>query len=93
MAMPKLYAFWKYSDFPFVCGGTVTEMNVDGRVQTEEHGKGHWWTPIKILPAEQGAGLHQTLRELDLQMKNEITNIKLRYRQQLLRMIPEAVDK
>ncbi len=62
-----LYAFWPHDQFPYTLGGTVVKMNLEGKVETVEFGKGYWFTPCKILPLEQGKMLQAKLDQL----KNE----------------------
>jgi hypothetical protein len=54
----RLYAFWRYDQFPYVLGGAVVQMHADGLVETENYGRGAHFRPIKLtLPAELGAAL------------------------------------
>ena len=55
-----LYAFWKYDQFPYVLGGTVTKMNGDGSVQIKEYGNSSF-NPVKILPLEDGKKMQNAL--------------------------------
>lgn len=58
-----LFAFWKYSSFPFVLGGTVVEMRPDGAVRTKEYGH-MWFVPIKIMPVVAGKKLLAQLEKV-----------------------------
>lgn len=60
--MEGYYAFWNYDTCPYLLGGEITQMRDNGRVETKQYGKGHFFMPVKILPAEQGKKL---LAELD----------------------------
>ena len=42
------FAIWKYELFPFVKGGTITEVSGDG-VITKEYGQGYLFKPIKVF--------------------------------------------
>ena len=63
--MPKLYAFWKYDQFPCVLGGEVTNMSTDGSVETIGYGKGSWFTPFKLVPLTEGRRIMSELNQLE----------------------------
>lgn len=68
----KLYAFWRYDQFPYVLGGTVTKMFDNGTVETKEYGRGSCFTPIKIVPLKAGMIIKR-----DLDKKQELLRISL----------------
>lgn len=68
----ELYAFWKYDQFPFVLGGQITNMRSDGAVETVGYGKGYWFTPVKILPLEEGRKMAMRLKQLQIQRDVEL---------------------
>lgn len=90
MAVGKLYAFWTYSEFPYVCGGVVDLMRADGYVQVPSYGKGNWWKPIKILPEKEGYALHDKLHALKVDFDNAKTSLRSKYDKLLTDLIPEA---
>lgn len=59
-----MFAFWRYSGFPFALGGTIIEMNEEGRVQTKEYGVGNWFMPFKIVPLATGKALLAKLEKI-----------------------------
>jgi hypothetical protein len=64
MKTQKLYAFWSYDQFPYVLSGTVTKINDDSSVETEEYGSGYCFTPVKIVPLKAGLIIKQELDEM-----------------------------
>lgn len=65
--MKKLYAFWKYDFYPYLLGGQVTNILDNGSVETEEYGKGRYFSHIiKILPLKAGADLKEKLKKLEM---------------------------
>lgn len=58
-------ALWRYSGFPYVLGGHVTKVDAQGRVETREYGFGYYFTPVKVLPAEEGEAVLANLKALD----------------------------
>ena len=71
----KLYAFWKYDLFPFVLGGTVTDIRSNGSVETEGYGQGFYFKPFMIVPNEDGKVIMAKLR--NLQDEYRIAQVKL----------------
>jgi hypothetical protein len=61
--MKKQFAFWSYDQFPYVLGGTVTNINAEGQVETEEFGKGNYFTPLRIMPVKAGMIMLQELNK------------------------------
>lgn len=68
----KLYAFWRHDQFPFVLGGEITNMRSDGAVETVGFGKGAWFSPVKIIPLEEGRILAMRLKQLQAQRDAEL---------------------
>lgn len=67
----ELYAFWRYDQFPYVLGGTVTKIHDNGTVEIKEW-QGFCFTPIKIVPLKAGMIIKQ-----DLDKKQELRRISL----------------
>ena len=64
IASQTLYAFWEHDSPPFL-GGTITKMNIEGMVETKEYGRGSYFQPILIVPAETGRAIHAQLEDLE----------------------------
>ncbi len=62
----KLFAFWRYDQFPYVLGSEITDMNNDGQVETTRYGKGQWFKPFKIVPVLEGERIMNDLHILKL---------------------------
>lgn len=75
----ELYAFWKYDKFPFLLGGTITNMRADGAVETVGFGKGCWFNPVKIVPVELGRKITKELQVLEQERNNELDRIYAKY--------------
>lgn len=76
MKNKPLYAFWKYSAFPFVLGGLVTDMRDDGRVSVKGYGSGAWFNPFKIVPAEHGAKIKEHLDALEREYEAALRDLR-----------------
>ena len=60
----NLFAFWKYDQFPYLLGGTVTKLTDEGWVETIEYGPGNRFLAVKILPVGAGKKLNEKLRRM-----------------------------
>ena len=60
----ELFAFWQYDTYPYLLGGTITQMDDQGRIETVEYGHGNWFRPVKILPVKAGQELMRQICEL-----------------------------
>lgn len=60
-----LYAFWEYSEFPYILAGPVSKLHENGDVETANYGPGFRFKPVKLLPREAGAQLHGALKTLE----------------------------
>ena len=49
----NLFAFWRYSSFPYVLGGEIKAIDDNGNVKAKTYG-GSWFKPINILSIEAG---------------------------------------
>ncbi len=58
----KYFAFWRDSSFPYILGGTATEIEKDGMVYIEEFQER--FKPVIILPLEQGKEIDKKLEQL-----------------------------
>jgi hypothetical protein len=59
-----LYAFWSYPEYPFFCGGTITKIDLAGKVETKEFGPGNFFKPVLIVPVSTGKALRERLEVL-----------------------------
>ena len=73
--MRGLYAFWQYSQFPFILGGRVTEMYEDGKVGAEGY-TGFRFKPLKLLPVGAGEKLNQKLKDLERNYNQALKQFK-----------------
>lgn len=83
---PKLYAFWSYDLYPYICGGEVTKSRrTDGEfhVETKEYGKGYWFNARKLMPLEEGKKLMAKIKGLECEYNNEAKALKLRFNKKL----------
>lgn len=74
--MKGYYAFWRYSSFPYLLGGRITEMREDGAVETEQFGTGSYYHPVKILPPKAGEEFLRELKKLERQHDTALRNMK-----------------
>lgn len=85
----KLYAFWPNSDFPFICGGPITEMKDTGLVETSNFGKGFLFPPCKILPLKAGEKLHQELTHLEIDYRSAKTVFENEWKAKARKLLQE----
>jgi hypothetical protein len=71
-----LYAFWTHDQFPFVLGGTVTKVHDNGKVETEEFGRGFRFTPLKIVPLKAGLIIKQDLEQRRAAYRQKMADIQ-----------------
>jgi hypothetical protein len=60
----QLYAFWSYDLFPFCLGGEVTNVRLNGYVETREYGTGFYFKPFLLLPYAEGKKKAEALQKL-----------------------------
>ena len=58
----KLYAFWKYSEYPYVLGGPIERFTADGLVYISSY-QGSF-RPVLILPLQDGLKIQERLSDL-----------------------------
>lgn len=83
----ELYAFWEYDLYPYLLGGTVTQITSTGAVKTKEFGNS-LFRPIIILPLESGIQLANKLKELDSEYRKARCDIELDFTQKLFSALP-----
>ena len=66
-----MMAFWKYDQFPYLLGGTITKVMDDGIVKIHEYGNS-CFRPVFIVPKSQGE-----------ELLNELENLRKKHRQEL----------
>ena len=62
--MKKLFAFWRYDQFPYVLGAEIEYINDDGFVRAKGFG-GMMFRPIKIVPIAAGEQINAKLKKLE----------------------------
>ncbi len=82
-----LYAFWGYSSFPFLCSGPVTHMASDGRVFTDNYGRGFAFQPVKLLPVAAGLTLKARLKDLELERRAALKAFEAEYAAKLAALV------
>ncbi len=84
-----LFAFWKYDLFPYVLGGPIGEIDDKGFVFATTYRL--WFKPIKILPLQAGIDLWSELEKLKRNYKATLEDIKEECKEELLKIMPEAL--
>lgn len=87
MMSKKLFAFWKYDLFPHVLGGEVEKIFPNGNVEILSYGKGFVFTPIKILPKEDGQKLWEKINCLVSQRNDAQSKFNQEWSQKLKELI------
>jgi hypothetical protein len=79
-------AFWEYDQYPFVLSGTVTRITDQG-FQTKQYGN-YNFSPIFVLPDEDGDAVEAKLEELTNQYRRELAALKANYKRKVLEVAP-----
>lgn len=87
----KLFAFWRYDQFPYVLCGPIMDMRDDGCVTVDGYGKGYWFAPFKILPEESGRELRAKLTQLEDDYKIAMDKLHQENVAKLKKLLPEAI--
>lgn len=69
----KLFAFWRYDTFPFYLGGEMIDMNDKGQVYIPKYQA--WFTPVLILPYEEGVKRNIEIDKICKQHNKDIKEI------------------
>ena len=83
----KLFAFWKYDQFPYCLGGEITDMRDNGSIETVEYGRGAYFKPVLILPLEQGKATMKELKVLEAARAEAIKAVNKTFQEQALKII------
>lgn len=87
MENKRLYAFWKYDQFPFCLGGEVTDIRADGSVETVGYGTGYYFKPFLILPLEEGKKIAAELGKLREEHRIAIEAVDFTYTQKVKKLV------
>lgn len=70
----KLFAFWEYDMHPYFLGGEVVGFTSKGNVRVVGY-EGYVFTPVKILPYDEGKRIYDLIQENDEVMQKRIKDI------------------
>lgn len=87
--MDRSFAFWRYSGMPHFCGGSIIDMRGDGAVLTREFGPGAWYSPLLILPLQEGLNMRQELEKLEKQYRRELSRVESDFRKKVGELHPK----
>lgn len=83
----KIYAFWKYDQYPYLLGDEVLE--IEGmKVKPANYG-GYWFTAKFFLPDDSGAKLKEKLKDLKEKRQNELHKFNEKFDSQLGSLLKE----
>ena len=71
-----LFVFWKYDSFPYLLGGTVTEITDNGLVETIEYGPGHYFRPTKLFTLTAGKELICRLAKIKAERDTALAKVR-----------------
>jgi hypothetical protein len=78
-----LFAFWRYTNFPYLLGGTVTKLNDNGSVETLEYGPGNCFQAVKMLPLDAGKKLLSQLRDMQRERGKALNDLYIKWDKKL----------
>lgn len=88
--MKKLYAFWKYNSWPYalpgIIGSEVKDICSGGKIKAEGY-PGFLFTPIKILPLDDGIKIRSELDELTKYYKKDLEKLNKSYLNKVNRLL------
>lgn len=84
-----LFAFWRYDQYPYVLGGTVTEIEDNGAVWVKEYAR--YFKPIKIMPEASGKALLAELKALEQEYLGAQKKALAEAKRLLKEVMPEAL--
>jgi hypothetical protein len=85
--MKGYYAFWRYDVYPFILGGTITNMDKNGFIETEEYGVGRYFKPMAILPGNAGKELHHKIKVMTDERNTALEKFNLTWRIKISELI------
>lgn len=74
-----LRAFWAYDQFPYVLSGEVLEIHAGGKVSTKEYSPGYRFTPLVMLPSEEGLAVKTQLDFLAAEYREALNRLRADY--------------
>jgi len=74
----KLWAFWNYDLFPFLCNGRVNQVATHGSVEIVNI-PGCFYHPRFLLPADEGKKLSAELDKLEGEQRSAVDAVKRTY--------------
>lgn len=69
-----LWAFWEYSEFPFMLGSEISKIGLDGRVYSKDYLR--WFKPLFIVPTKTSQLLTEALENLKIGYLSEDEKLK-----------------
>jgi len=70
----KLFAIWKYDEFPYFLGGEVIELREDDYCTVEGY-DGMKFQYMKLYPLEEGKRLYKEVKEKSQKFATEVYNM------------------
>ncbi len=83
----KQFAFWKYDQFPYCLGGTVTKILDNGNVETKEFGVGYYFKPFLLTDLKTGQNIKTNLGYLEETRRQTLETISKGFDLQLKQFI------
>lgn len=74
----KLWAFWNYDLFPFLCNGRVNQIAEHGSVEIM-NSPGYFYHPRFLLPAVEGKKLSAELGKLEGEQRAAVEAVQRTY--------------
>lgn len=74
----KLYAFWRYDQFPYFLGAEILHMHSSGSIEPKGY-KGYRFFPVCILPLGAGKRIHEELKKLEEAYKSAQEKLRKEY--------------
>lgn len=88
-ASKRRYFFWKYDQYPYLLGGPGVRLP-NGRVETENYGRGFLFKPCYEFSLKDGRRFHDALKQLEAEHNKAISDVEDLYKRRLCELRNEA---
>ena len=82
----RKYYLWTYGHYPFLLGGPGVQRP-DGRVETDNYGRGNTFRPEYAFTLSEGRQFHNELNRLEREKEKALEDVHELYAHKLLKLM------